>query len=412
MYIKRKIEDTILKYLKEKEIIALVGPRQCGKTTLLKHIFETVKQEAVFLTFEDMEALTLFEKDIKGFIALYGKYKYIFIDEFQYAHNGGKLLKFWYDTSPAKIIVSGSSIIDLTIKAIKFLVGRVLVFELYPLDFEEFLQFKKSDFINLYHKNKISLNLLAPGENTPVVSGQTAGYLKGLYEEFVIFGGYPEVVLKTDPAEKKYILSQLYNTFFLREVKDILGIVDDFKLVKLIQALALQVGNLAEYRELSLLSELSHYKLKQNLNFLQKTFICLSVRPYFTNRRSQIVKNPKIFFFDTGLRNHAIDDFRPLDKRTDAGALLENSVASQLIKLQRPFCFWRTKEKQEIDFVVDLPEQKKLALELKKTLHSQDLDSKNAKEFKRLYPQIPLRHLFFEQAGPKFLPNTWPVYFI
>lgn len=411
MYIKRKIEDTILKYLPEKEIIALVGPRQCGKTTLLRHIYETVREDAVFITFEDIETLTLFEKDIKSFIKTYGKYKYIFIDEFQYAHNGGKLLKFWYDTNPTKIIVSGSSVIDLTVKAIKFLVGRVFVFELYPLDFEEFLRFKNSDLINLYLEKKINFDSPDLGGRRLYISPPIANYLKDLYEEFVIFGGYPQVVLQKGEVEKKNVLSQLYNTFFLREVKDILGIIDDFKLAKLIQSIALQVGSLVQYRELCSISELSDYKVKQNLNFLAKTFICLPVRPFFTNRRSQIVKNPKIFFYDTGLRNHAVDDFRPLEKRTDSGALLENAVAGQLIKLRRPYSFWRTKEKQEVDFVVELSAQKKIALEVKQTLRPNADQEKSIKEFRRQYPQIPLWHIYFTNISNE-TQNSFPQYLL
>ena len=125
MYIKRKIEDEILKYIERPEIIALIGPRQCGKTTTIKKIYDDLKN-AVFLTFEDQEVLNLFEKNIKEFIAVYiiGK-DYVFIDEFQYARNGGKLLKFIYDTHHTKIIISGSSALDLTVKAAKF--GNVTI---------------------------------------------------------------------------------------------------------------------------------------------------------------------------------------------------------------------------------------------------------------------------------------------
>ncbi|MCG2686780.1 AAA family ATPase, partial [Candidatus Parcubacteria bacterium] len=151
MYYKRKLEDTILEYLDKREILAIVGPRQSGKTTLLGKIQADLK-DSIFLNFEDKEVLELFEQDIKNFAKKYfNNYKYIFIDEFQHSKNGGKNLKYLYDSFlNNKIIISGSSAIDLTIHAIKFLVGRIFVFNLYQLDFEEFLNFKQQDLLPIY----------------------------------------------------------------------------------------------------------------------------------------------------------------------------------------------------------------------------------------------------------------------
>ncbi|MBU2081095.1 AAA family ATPase, partial [Patescibacteria group bacterium] len=151
MYIQRQIKDDILKYLNSPEIIAIVGPRQSGKTTVIKRIYQNLS-DAIFLTFEDQQTLSLFEKNIKEFIQTYvvGK-KYVFIDEFQYAQHGGKLLKYIYDTNHTKIIISGSSAIDLTIKAIKFLVGRVFVLNMFPLNFSEYLFYRDKNFYKIYN---------------------------------------------------------------------------------------------------------------------------------------------------------------------------------------------------------------------------------------------------------------------
>jgi uncharacterized protein len=278
MYFKRKLESTIIQYLESPEILAVVGPRQCGKTTMLKHIYSGLKN-AVFLTFEDKELLDLFEGDIKGFIDCYKSYDYVFIDEFQYAKTGGKLLKFWFDTSPTKIIISGSSVIDLSVKAVKFLVGRVFILNLYPFDFEEFL--------DAHNHND--------NENSEI--------MEKLYEQYCVYGGYPRVIVAETETEKERVLKDIYNTFFLREVRDILGLVDDFKLSKLLKLLAGQTGNLIQYRELSSGSEFSEYEVKKHLNFFTKTFTCYFPKPFFTNPRTQIVKNPKVYFVDTGLPN-------------------------------------------------------------------------------------------------------------
>lgn len=343
MYIKRKLEDKILRYLKEKEILAIVGPRQSGKTTLLKRIQENLK-DSIYLTFEDLGVLELFEKDIKKFAITFKDYRYLFIDEFQYARAGGKNLKYLYDTRPElKIIISGSSAIDLTVKAIKFLVGRIFVLDLYQLDFGEYLSGVDSQLFSYYRK--------ATTENiSPAINEKL---FKAL-EDFIIWGGYPRIATVADKEIKQEILKNIYNTYFLRDIKDTLGLIDDFALSKLIEILSLSSGQLVDYQELSKSSGYDFKTLKKYLNILEKTFICQSVRPYFQNKRTEIVKNPKIYFFDTGLRNYALKNFHGLSGRGDKGSLAENFVYSQFFKTGLKANFWRSKNKAEVDFIARL----------------------------------------------------------
>lgn len=364
MYIKRKLEDTILKYISTPEIIAIVGARQSGKTTILKKIYNSLKQDAVFLTFEDKKILTLFEKNIDDFVKLYiaGK-KFLFIDEFQYAKHGGKQLKYIYDLHPIKIFISGSSAVDLTVNALKFLVGRIFVFTLYPFDFEEFLNYKNKNLYNIYKKEKIDLRGDFKKKNN--ISENLLNEFKIFYDDYAVFGGYPRVVLANNEKEKKNVLANIYNTYFLREVKDILGLIDDFKLLNLIKALALQAGNLIEYNDLSNISELTYPTLKKYINFLEKTFICVFLRPFYQNKRIEIVKNPKVYFMDTGLLNYIIDDFRKISDRPNSGQIIENVIFQQLIKQDYKINFWRTKTRDEVDFVFQLGDGKIFGLEIK-----------------------------------------------
>lgn len=409
-YIKRKMEDTILTYLSKPEIIAIVGARQCGKTTMLKHVFAGLER-AVFLTFEDIKVLELFEKHTDEFIKLYIKpYAYVFIDEFQYVKNGGKILKYIFDTSHTKIIISGSSAVDLTVHAVKYLVGRIFVMTMYPLDFGEYLRFRHSQLWTQYAESRIDFARGIPKH--PKVPEGIAQLLVEPFIEYAIFGGYPRVALAERFEEKIEVLKNIYNTYFLREVKDILGVIDDYKLADLIKALALQVGNLVAYRELSGISGLAHPTLKKYLNFLEKTYISFAVRPYHKNKRTEIVKNPKVYFFDTGLRNYIANDFRGLTERTDAGALLENAVAQQLLKQNLLPYFWRTKRKEELDFVVELPDKALIALECKTTLSMPLQESGSARAFRRAFPGIPLAYLYLKKRGT-VAANTanhfWPV---
>lgn len=373
MYIKRELENKIYKYFNKPEILAVIGPRQSGKTTLLKEVFKKCRNSGVYIDFEDREKLDLFNNDIKSFYSLYGKKsKYLFIDEFQYAAEGGKQLKYLYDTHKIKIIISGSSALDLTHQAIKYLVGRIFIFHLYPFSFSEFLSYRDSSlYQNIYCglKRKINEYIFSGKKSFPAISVEIIRQIIKYYHEYVIYGGYPRVVLAEDNEEKEVVLRNIYNTYFLREIRDILQLSTEGELQKLIKALSLQAGSMVEYNELGRISGFNYISLQKHLNILEKTFVIKKILPFCTNKRTEIAKSPKIYFFDNGFRNVSISNFQRLSERVDRGSLNENFVASQLLKEERSINYWRTKSSAEIDFVIE-KEGKKIAIEVKSTLHS------------------------------------------
>lgn len=407
MYIKRNLEGKILEFLSAPEIIAIVGARQSGKTTLINHIIGEL-DGVVAVSFEDQSVLKMFEKNIDDFINIYVKgNKYLFIDEFQYAKSGGKILKYIFDTQKIKIIITGSSAIDLTIRAVKYLVGRVLIFNLYTFDFEEFLSAKDKNYFKIYKQYKRQVSEF---NSADIKIGEAAHKkLLGYYEEYLLFGGYPRVVMENNYESKKELLRNIYNTYFLREVRDILGLIDDYKLGALINGLALQIGGLIGYEELSRLSGFSFPSLKKYLNFLEKTFICRLVKPFFRNKRTEIVKNPKVYFLDSGLRNAIADDFRKLNERIDKGALLENGLAEGFIKHDYKFNFWRDKKKNEIDFVLALGGGRTIAIESKSYLDDSGSAAVNA--FNKRYPNIDI-YFSYQNAANKLTDKKriYPVY--
>lgn len=408
-YIQRKLEQSIRKFLDAPEIIAILGARQCGKTTMMKHYIEELPK-AVSLSFEDQKTLALFEQAPDDFITAYVKgNRYLFIDEFQYAKHGGKILKYIYDKEKIKIIISGSSALEITVRAVKYLVGRIIVFDLFPFDFEEWLTAKDQSMLKVLQRYKKQKKT---SKSAPSIPSPVHEKFIGLYEEYVRFGGYPRVVLEESLERKEQLLQNIYNTYFLREVRDVLGLIDDYKLQMLLKALSLQVGNLIEYGELGRLSGFSFPTLKKILNFLEKTYVCRFVRPFFKNKRTEVVKNPKVYFFDTGLRNATIGDFRKFSDRPDAGAMLENGLAMEMIKKGYDINFWRDKKQHELDFIINRGNQDIIALESKSYLKSDSVPS--VKRFENIYHDIPV-HWSYLHIDPKLkgkTKNALPAYMI
>jgi predicted AAA+ superfamily ATPase len=362
-YIHQNIEQEIEKYLKLPQIIAIVGPRRSGKTTLLKYYSSKLKN-SFYLSFEEQKALDLFQRNIELFIEIYvKKYDHIFLDEFQYAKMGGKKLKYIFDFYPnKKIFVSGSSAAELTIQSIKHLVGRVIVLPLYSFSFDEFLRSQDTALYEFYSEIRDKINKRKKLSIDEFIIEKINKKL----DELLLYGSYPEIILAQENETKKTLLSNIYNIFFLREVRDMLSLSDDYRLKTLLTVLSLQLGNISLYQELATISNLTIPTVKKYLNFFERTFISFPVYPFFTNKRVELVKNPKPYFFDLGFRNCVISNFSSFQNRTDVGAMRENFVAIELMKKYK-LNFWRTKSGAEVDFIID-KESELIPIEIKSQL--------------------------------------------
>jgi hypothetical protein len=346
MYIQRDLYAALLPFLKRKEVIAIHGPRQAGKTTFLAEIqkqMEKTKKTVKFLTFENRSDLSMFEKDIDDFKALAEGYDIVIIDEFQYAKEGGRKLKYLYDTTGVKFIISGSSSLELTYQTGKYMTGRMIDFTLWPFSFHEALSYADPEIYGLLIRKKSF--------------GDTLNQrLRRYFEQYLLYGGYPAVVLAKTIGEKQKILESILESYLLRDIKTLLQLSTDDELIRLSRLLSAQAANLIEYNELGVSSGLNFNSLKKHLNILRETYVIDLLRPYYSNKRTELTKNPKVYFMDLGFRNLAINDFKPCDIRADIGALAENYVFSCLRRQSNalsPVRFWRTKSGAEVDFVLE-----------------------------------------------------------
>ncbi len=362
MYIERDLEKELLKYLNNKEILAVIGPRQSGKTTIIKQILSNIKNKKIKeISFDNISDLELFITDVDSFIKKYVENTDIlFIDEIQRANKSGLQLKYIFDNyKKTKIIVSGSSSIDIAIKCLKYLVGRIFVFNLYPFSFNEFLKSKDKDLYNIYIENKYK----------EVILKKINKYL----DEYLVYGGYPKAVLSKDNEERKIVLRNIYNTHALRDIKDIISLSDDFMLNDLIKALSLQIGDIVNYTNLSSVSGYKYEKLKRVFNVLNKTYICLEIRPFFKNKTKEITKSKKVYFYDLGLRNQIINNFlEDVNFRQDIGKLHENFILLELINNGFEVKYWNAKSKAEVDFILEKSGQI-IPIEVKSTIKKENL---------------------------------------
>jgi uncharacterized protein len=357
MYIKRDIENKIEKFLFEKEILAVIGPRQCGKTTLIEHILNKQKGKINKISFDNQKIMSLFEEDPDSFIEKHVKnYDFIFIDEIQYSKKSGKILKYIYDTTKQKFIISGSSASELSISSLKYLVGRIVIFNLLPFSFEEFLRSKDETLLSIYKKQKF-LSSINSEINQHI-------------EEFILYGGYPRVVLTNDVDKKKIFLQNIFDTYLLKEIKEILGLSNQRELINLLKALSLQIGNLINYDHLSISSGFNYENIKKYLSILEKTYVCSFINSFHTNKNTELIKSSKVYFFDLGFRNIIIDNFSK--ERSDKGFLFENFLFTEFLKNDLKPKFWRTKAKAEVDFIIE-KENQIIPIEVKSIIKNDDV---------------------------------------
>ncbi len=329
--IDRTITSRITAKIGRGKAIIIVGPRQVGKTTLIKELLNGVDYQ--FFDGDDPlvrnELNTPNTEEIKRLI---GKKKVVFIDEGQRIPGIGLTLKIIVDQlRDVQLWVSGSSSFTLFDELNEPLTGRKWEYELYPISWEEY-------------------------ENH-------TGYLKAQQqlETRLLYGFYPDVI--NNQGEEVEILKNLVNSYLYRDILAYADIRKPQVLDELVQALALQVGNEVNYNELSQLVGVDRQTVINYIDVLEKGYVIFRLRSYSRNVRNEIKKGRKIYFYDNGIRNTIIGDFKSMDARLDKGALWENFLVAERMKqnsykftLAKPY-FWRTTQQQEVDYVEEKSQQ-------------------------------------------------------
>ncbi len=352
--IKRTIFDPIKSHLDKKEITLIIGPRQAGKTTLmslLKDELDKKGEKTLFLSLDteaDRQFFNQQQRLLQKIELEIGKEKgFVFIDEIQRKEDAGIFLKGLYDMSlPYKFIVSGSGSVELKEKVHESLVGRKRLFEISTLSFDEFVNFRL-DY--KYSNNLAEYFTLHPDKG------------RGLFEEYLDFGGYPRVVLAQTVDEKRHVIADIYQSYLEKDIVYLLNIQKTESLTKLVKILSSLTGNLVNVSKLSSTLGISVQTVNDYLWYLEKTFIIQRVTPYFKNLRKELTKMSVVYFVDLGLKNYAIGQFGSATQGQPQGFLFENFVYNNLKNnLQDSVSrihFWRTQNKAEVDFVVSSPSE-------------------------------------------------------
>lgn len=359
MFRPRKILNSIERFLGKREVIVIHGARQTGKTTLLKMITQVLikdkhvpAESILYFDLEDFDLLEMFNKGFKEIIAYVesrvGMIKkgkvYLLVDEIQYLSNPSSLLKILHDHHEwLQVIVSGSSSFQIKSKFKDSLVGRTVDFELFPLDFEEFVLFKGARY-DLYDSRTFK-------------SAVANKELSMLFKEYLVYGGYPRVVIENSIDAKTTYLKQVIDTYVKKDIRDLGHIRDINRFNKLLRVLADKAGALLNVLELSSTVGISRKTIEDYLFIMENTYIIKLSAPFFTNLRSEISKMPKIFFEDTGVAN--ILKYGFFVNKVD-GWSFENSIYGLVSSIfgRESVKYWRTKQKAEIDFVMDFPSRK------------------------------------------------------
>jgi uncharacterized protein len=372
--IPRDLLAEVIDFLDEENIILLTGARQTGKTSLLYLIIQQLwdndfpQSQTVYFDLENIHDFSLLNdlKDFNIFLELLKKRgvnpaerAYVFIDEIQHLSNPSSFLKYIHDhyKPRLKFIVTGSSSLEIKKKFTDRLTGRVYNFLVKPLNFREFLRFKNEDELYmLLEPFRFSdwLSETRPENKIKKIDRTQKRKLDDLTGEYLIFGGYPAVTLKKKPQIRQKDLQEIYSLYVRRDIRDLGEIADITGYNRLVSLLALQIGNLVKEQELGLSSGLSRPTVKKYLFLLENTYVLKLVPPFFTNKRKELVKTPKIYFEDIGIRNGVLNNFSALNQRTDSGAILENYVFNQLSKqTEQPdnIGIWRTQNRNEVDFI-------------------------------------------------------------
>lgn len=323
----RSIEKNIRHRMLDGKAIIIMGARQVGKTTLIRQILEGSDESVFWFNGDEADTRNLFENiSATRLKNLIGNHQIIVIDEAQRIADIGIKLKLITDQIPSvQLIATGSSSFELANNINEPLTGRKWEYRLFPLSFSELVG---------------ETNLLEE---------------KRMLPHRLVYGSYPEIV--THPGDEEVRLRQLTDSYLYKDLLEYDKIQKSDKLVKLIQALAYQIGSEVSYNELAQLCGIDPKTVDNYITILEKAYIVFRLGSFSRNLRNELKSSRKIYFYDNGIRNAVISNFSQIENRTDAGALFENYAVSECMKYKAytPWYanswFWRTTAMQEVDYI-------------------------------------------------------------
>lgn len=330
MYINRAYEKAIAEKLNRSgKIIIVYGTRQLGKTTLVEHILSHLELKTLSVNADQQKYIdVLSSRDLNKLRSLIHGYDLLFIDEAQRIPDIGINLKILTDEMPElKVIASGSSSFDLANKISEPLTGRKWVFTLYPISVIELHK--------IYNRFEINNKL----------------------EELLIYGGYPEVVTTINNNEKRELLEEIGRSYLYKDIIELTNLKYQFKIKDLLRLLAFQIGSEVSINELCNNLDMNRETVERYINLLEKTYVIFRLPGFSRNLRKEVKKMDKYYFYDLGIRNYIIDNFKSLKDRNDIGALWENFIISErkkylsYNKIYASTYFWRTYTGAELDYI-------------------------------------------------------------
>ncbi|MBQ0030943.1 MAG: ATP-binding protein [Bacteroidales bacterium] len=354
----RTLQQNIQNQIGKGKVIALMGARQVGKSTLSKQLLGD-RNDVLWLNGDDADTRTLLSNMSSTRLrSVIGNKKYVVIDEAQRITNIGLVIKLVSDQIPdVQLIATGSSSFELANKINEPLTGRKREYTLFPFSFKEMVE---------------SHGLLDETRLLP---------------HRLVFGYYPEVV--TSPGDEKIALKELVNSYLYRDMLSFDRIKNADGLQRLVKALALQIGCQISYNEIANLIGLSAKTVEHYIDILEKCFIVFRLNSFAKNLRNELKASKKIYFWDLGIRNAVIGNLSQIENRSDVGELWENFLISEKMKMlsySNSFAqtyFWRTKQQQEIDF---LQEEDGILQTFEFKWNDKKIKTKQPETFKNAYP--------------------------
>lgn len=348
---KRALYGDIIRHLDTPEALVVTGMRRVGKTTLYQQVFDTIKSDnKIFLDLENPINQKYFEEinyeNIKYRLEVLGinfsQKAYLFLDEIQFVRNLPSVVKYLMDHYQVKFFLTGSSSFYLKNLFSESLAGRKIIYELFPLDFEEFLELKES-------------RLVVPGK----INETTYLTLAPLYKEYVEFGGFPGIIIKESIEEKREALEEIFTTYFNKEVLNLGGFRNNQIIRDLMLLLINRIGSRIDVQKLSIELGVTRITINEYLAFLEGTYFISLISPFSTSKDVEIRAAKKIYLCDSGLANNL--------GNTHFGSIFENAVHNQL-RLKGKVNYYQRKSGVEIDFILD----KQSAWEVKTKASSYD----------------------------------------